>query len=36
MNPLEYGKLIVKIDEFKENLFIVQVNKTNIALITES
>nr|YP_009487301.1 hypothetical protein [Russula lepida]AWB36203.1 hypothetical protein [Russula lepida] len=33
MNPLEYGKLIIKIDEL--NLFIVQINKTNIALIQQ-
>jgi tRNA(His) 5'-end guanylyltransferase len=32
MNPLEYGKLIIKID----NLFILQVNRTNIVLITQS
>ena len=31
MNPLEYGKLIIKIDNL--NLFIVQVNRTNVALI---
>jgi hypothetical protein len=31
MNPLEYGKLIRKID----NQFFVQVNKTNIAIITQ-
>jgi hypothetical protein len=31
MNPLNYGKLIIQI----KNLFIIQVNKTNIALITE-
>jgi hypothetical protein len=31
INPLNYGKLIIQI----ENLFIIQVNKTNIALITE-
>jgi hypothetical protein len=33
INPLDYGKLIIKIEELK--LFIIQVNKTNIALITE-
>jgi hypothetical protein len=33
INPLEYGKLILKIDELK--LFIVQVNRTNLALIYE-
>jgi hypothetical protein len=31
INPLEYGKLILKIEEL--NLFIIQVNKTNLALI---
>jgi hypothetical protein len=31
MNPLEYGKLIIQ----KGNEFIVQVNKTNIAIITQ-
>jgi hypothetical protein len=31
MDPLKYGKLIYK----NNNLFITQVNKTNIALITE-
>lgn len=31
MNPLNYGKLIIQIG----SLFIIQVNKTNIALITE-
>jgi hypothetical protein len=30
-NPLEYGKLILQIEDL--NLFIVQVNRTNIALI---
>src|ERR1700730_15400453 len=33
INPLEYGKLILKIDELK--LFIVQVNRTDLALIYE-
>jgi len=33
MNPLEYGKLIIKIEEL--NLFITQVNRTNIALIKQ-
>ena len=33
INPLDYGKLILKIDELK--LFIMQVNKTNVALIYE-
>jgi hypothetical protein len=31
MNPLEYGKLIIQ----KGNEFIVQVNRTNIAIITQ-
>ena len=31
INPLDYGKLIIKIDELK--LFVVQVNRTNIAVI---
>jgi hypothetical protein len=31
INPLDYGKLIIKIDEL--NLFIIQLYKTNIALI---
>jgi len=31
MNPLEYGKLIIQKDE----LFIIQVNKTNIVLINQ-
>jgi hypothetical protein len=31
INPLEYGKLIIKIDDL--NLFIVQINIRNIALI---
>jgi len=31
INPLNYGKLIIQI----KNLFIIQVNKTNITLITE-
>ena len=34
IEPLKYGKLIIKIDEL--NLFIVQVNRTIIALINES
>ena len=33
INPLEYGKLILKIEELK--LFIMQVNRTNVALIYE-
>jgi|SRR6266545_1260091 len=33
MNPLNYGKLITKIDEL--NLFIIHLTKTNIALITQ-
>jgi hypothetical protein len=33
MNPLQYGKLIRKIDEL--NLFIIQVNKTNIVDIIQ-
>jgi hypothetical protein len=33
LNPLEYGKLIIKIE--KLDLFIIQVNRTNIALITQ-
>lgn len=33
MDPLKYGKLIVSIDTL--NLFVIQVNKTNIALITQ-
>lgn len=32
VNPLEYGKLIYQ----KDKLFIIQVNRTNIALITQS
>jgi hypothetical protein len=32
MNPLDYGKLILKIDEL--NLFILQITRTNIALLT--
>jgi hypothetical protein len=32
MNPLEYGKLIIKIGK----LFILQVNRTNIVLITQN
>lgn len=31
MNPLEYGKLIIKID----NVIVSQINRTNIALITQ-
>jgi hypothetical protein len=31
INPLEYGKLIVKIEDL--NLFIVQVNRTNVRKI---
>jgi hypothetical protein len=31
IKPLNYGKLIIQI----ENLFIIQINKTNITLITE-
>lgn len=34
IDPLNYGKLILKINEL--NLFIVQVNKTILALINES
>lgn len=33
INPLEYGKLILKIDELK--LFIIQVNRTNMVLLYE-
>ena len=33
INPLEYGKLIYQ-DPMK-NIFIIQINKTNIALITQ-
>jgi len=33
INPLEYGKLIIKIIELK--LFIIQINRTNIALINQ-
>jgi hypothetical protein len=33
MDPLKYGKLIVSIETL--NLFVIQVNKTNIALITQ-
>jgi hypothetical protein len=33
MNPLDYGKLIIKIEDL--NLFIIQINKTNVALIQE-
>ena len=33
MNPLNYGKLILKIDEL--NLFILQINKTNIVLLKQ-
>jgi len=33
INPLEYGKLILKILEL--NLFVVQINKTNIAVIKQ-
>jgi hypothetical protein len=31
MNPLEYGKLILEIN----NIFILQINKTNVVLITQ-
>ena len=31
INPLDYGKLITKIDD----LYIIQINKTNIALIAK-
>lgn len=34
INPLEYGKLILKIDEL--NLFIMQVNRTNMVLLYEN
>jgi hypothetical protein len=34
INPLEYGKLILKIDELK--LFIMQVNRTNMVLVYEN
>ena len=33
MNPLNYGKLILKIDEL--NLFIIQINKTNVVLLKQ-
>jgi hypothetical protein len=33
INPLEYGKLIRKIDEL--NLFIIQITRTNIVLLTQ-
>lgn len=33
INPLDYGKLILKIEEL--NIFIIQINRTNIALIFE-
>jgi len=33
LNPLNYGKLILKIDDL--NLFIVQINKTNVVIITQ-
>jgi hypothetical protein len=32
MNPLDYGKLILKIDEL--NLFILQITRTNIAVLS--
>jgi hypothetical protein len=31
INPLDYGKLILNIEDI--NLFIIQINRTNIALI---
>jgi hypothetical protein len=33
INPLDYGKIIKKIDEL--NLFIIQISKTNIVLLTQ-
>jgi hypothetical protein len=33
INPLDYGKLIKKIDEL--NLFIIQITRTNIVLLTQ-
>lgn len=33
INPIDYGKLITKIDSL--NLFILQITKTNIVLLTE-
>lgn len=33
INPLDYGKLIIKIDSL--NLYILQISKTNIALLTQ-
>lgn len=33
MNPLDYGKLIIKLDEL--NLFILQINKTNVILLKQ-
>lgn len=31
LNPLEYGKLIIKLDSLK--LFIIQINRTNVILL---